>query len=161
MEPGVRHGIRPGTKYKGGKTTDLVEQVCFCVAKRGPLPVEHPAFVTQGHDAPETMHLKRLVGYEVHLCVGRAAHQSRGDFLVGDNVDGRITFMFTPWIPTRAIHSLSHGKTRSAGRYIFDKLRVGGRVTMAPQDTFWGARFAMLTDRYGTGWMLSCDLKQS
>lgn len=84
MEPGVRHGIRPGTKYKGGKTTDLVEQVCFCVAKRGPLPVEHPALVTQGHDAPETMHLKRLVGYEVHLCVGRAAHQSRGDFLVGD-----------------------------------------------------------------------------
>ena len=28
-------------------------------------------------------------------------------------------------------------------------------VEMAPEETFWAARFAMFTDRYGTPWMLS------
>jgi PhnB protein len=29
---------------------------------------------------------------------------------------------------------------------------------MDMQDTFWGARFGMLKDKYGVGWMFSCDL---
>lgn len=41
----------------------------------------------------------------------------------------------------------------------FDALAAGGKVSMPPQDTFWGARFAMLTDAYGVKWMLSCELK--
>ncbi|NUQ23967.1 MAG: VOC family protein [Saprospiraceae bacterium] len=40
---------------------------------------------------------------------------------------------------------------------IFDKLSVGGHVTMELQDTFWGARFGMLDDKFGVSWMLNCD----
>jgi PhnB protein len=29
---------------------------------------------------------------------------------------------------------------------------------MPLQDTFWGARFGMLTDKFGIKWMFSCDL---
>ncbi|HMD90787.1 MAG TPA: VOC family protein [Anaerolineaceae bacterium] len=40
---------------------------------------------------------------------------------------------------------------------IFAALAVGGKVTMPLQTTFWGARYGMLTDRYGIQWMLNCS----
>ena len=43
----------------------------------------------------------------------------------------------------------------------FDALAAGGRVTMPLQDTFWGARFGMLTDAYGINWMFNCEPKKS
>jgi len=42
----------------------------------------------------------------------------------------------------------------------FDCLAAGGRVTMPLQDTFWGARFGMLIDSYGTPWMFNCNKKK-
>jgi PhnB protein len=39
----------------------------------------------------------------------------------------------------------------------FTALSKGGEVTMPLQDTFWGARFGMLTDRYGIRWMFNLD----
>ncbi len=43
---------------------------------------------------------------------------------------------------------------------IFDGLAAGGTVTMPLQYTFWGARFGMLTDKYGINWMTNCEVKQ-
>jgi PhnB protein len=40
---------------------------------------------------------------------------------------------------------------------MFAALGEGGKVTMELQDTFWGARFGMLTDRFGVQWMLNWD----
>lgn len=40
---------------------------------------------------------------------------------------------------------------------IFRELSEGGTVTMQIQETFWAHRFAMLTDRYGTPWMVNCE----
>lgn len=37
----------------------------------------------------------------------------------------------------------------------FQALSEGGEVTMPLQDTFWGARFGMLTDPYGIKWMFN------
>jgi PhnB protein len=42
----------------------------------------------------------------------------------------------------------------------FDALALGGQITMPLQDTFWGARFGMLTDAYGIHWMFNCELKK-
>lgn len=42
---------------------------------------------------------------------------------------------------------------------LFAGLSAGGRVTMTLQNTFWGVRFGMLFDRFGTQWMLSSPLK--
>ncbi|UPT66891.1 MAG: VOC family protein [Sphingobacteriales bacterium JAD_PAG50586_3] len=39
----------------------------------------------------------------------------------------------------------------------FAKLAEGGTITMAPEDTFWGARFAMLVDKFGICWMFNFD----
>lgn len=40
---------------------------------------------------------------------------------------------------------------------MYEALGDGGKGTMAPHDSFWGARFAMLTDRFGIHWMLNFD----
>src|SRR6516165_9830296 len=42
----------------------------------------------------------------------------------------------------------------------FAALGKNGKVTMPLQDTFWGARFGMLIDQFGTHWMLNFDKQQ-
>ncbi len=42
---------------------------------------------------------------------------------------------------------------------IYAGLSEGAEISMPLQETFWAARFAMLTDRFGTPWMINCDLK--
>jgi len=39
----------------------------------------------------------------------------------------------------------------------FDALGAGGTVTQPLIDTFWGAKFGLLTDRYGIKWMFNCQ----
>jgi PhnB protein len=39
---------------------------------------------------------------------------------------------------------------------IFKDLSAGGVVTMPLADTFWGAYFGMLIDKFGVRWMVSC-----
>lgn len=41
-------------------------------------------------------------------------------------------------------------------RKCYDALSQGGRVGMELQKTFWGAWHAIVTDRYGAPWALSC-----
>ena len=43
----------------------------------------------------------------------------------------------------------------------FKALSEGGQVTTELQDTFWGARFGTLTDRFGVRWMFNCELKKA
>ncbi|MBV9700167.1 MAG: VOC family protein, partial [Candidatus Eremiobacteraeota bacterium] len=31
---------------------------------------------------------------------------------------------------------------------------------MPMQEMFWGAKFGMLTDKYGIDWMVNCELKK-
>lgn len=41
----------------------------------------------------------------------------------------------------------------------FENLSKGGTVTMPFEETFWGAKFGMLTDKFGIHWMVNCELK--
>lgn len=40
---------------------------------------------------------------------------------------------------------------------ICEELSKEGQVWIAPRDVFWGAYFAMFTDRFGVNWTVSCD----
>jgi PhnB protein len=40
---------------------------------------------------------------------------------------------------------------------LFPKLAAGGQVTMPLGDQFWGAKFGMLTDKFGIHWLLNYD----
>jgi PhnB protein len=44
---------------------------------------------------------------------------------------------------------------------IFNALADKGKVTMPIQETFWARRFGMLTDQFGTPWMINCEKKQA
>ena len=44
-------------------------------------------------------------------------------------------------------------------RKLFKALGDGGEIKMPLADTFWGAHFGMLVDRFGVHWMLNCPLK--
>lgn len=41
---------------------------------------------------------------------------------------------------------------------LFKAFGAGGNVTMPLQDTFWNARFGMLTDKFGVNWMFNYEL---
>jgi PhnB protein len=42
---------------------------------------------------------------------------------------------------------------------VFTRLAEGGNVEMPLTDTFWGAKFGMLTDKYGIDWMVHAQLQ--
>ncbi len=46
--------------------------------------------------------------------------------------------------------------TKEETERIFRGLSAGGKVTVPLADTFWGAYFGMVSDRYGVQWMVSC-----
>jgi PhnB protein len=49
-----------------------------------------------------------------------------------------------------------HGATDAArAQAVFDRLAAGGSVTMPLGPTFWSPAFGMLTDKFGTSWMIS------
>jgi PhnB protein len=40
---------------------------------------------------------------------------------------------------------------------LFGKVAAGGKVTMPLENTFWGAKFGMFTDKFGMPWMMNYD----
>jgi PhnB protein len=40
---------------------------------------------------------------------------------------------------------------------MFNKMAEGGTVIMPMAETYWAARFGMLTDKYGINWMFNCE----
>jgi PhnB protein len=59
--------------------------------------------------------------------------------------------------PAQGFHvSLQIDKAADADR-IFQELSENGSITMPIQQTFWAARFGMVTDRFGIPWMVNCE----
>ena len=46
-------------------------------------------------------------------------------------------------------------------RETYDKLALGGEATHPLENTFWGALFGELTDKFGNRWLLNFDKHQS
>ena len=55
--------------------------------------------------------------------------------------------------------SLQLNDVNAAERY-FANLSAGGTIVRPLEDTFWGARFGMLIDKFGFHWMINCELKK-
>lgn len=51
--------------------------------------------------------------------------------------------------------------TAEEARRVFDKLADGGSVMMPMAKTFWAEAFGMLTDKYGTPWMVGGGAQQA
>ena len=90
-------------------------------------------------DVGRVMHARIQKG-NLRLMASDTMSQGTGTFTVGTNV--RLS-----------LDCESAGEQDAA----FTKLATGGAVKMELQDTFWGARFGMLTDRFGIEWLFNFD----
>ena len=76
---------------------------------------------------------------------------------------GELTFMLSDCMPDQPVTggnntSLSlNFKTVADIEKTFAALSPGANIIMPLQDTFWGARFGMLTDKFGINWMFNHD----
>lgn len=79
---------------------------------------------------------------------------------------GNLTFMVSDNMPGHQVNggtnlSLSlNFKSVADIDKTFAGLSEGATVTMPLQDTFWGAKFGMLTDKFGINWMFNHDYEK-
>ena len=71
--------------------------------------------------------------------------------MASDTMDSR------PVTASNAVSISVNCSTRDEVDTLFNKMAAGGHITMPVQDMFWGARFGMLTDKYGMHWMFNCE----
>ncbi len=65
-----------------------------------------------------------------------------------------------PHVPMAGAHVVLDVATPERAEACFAALAEGGRIEMPIGPTFWAQRYGQLTDRYGTAWMINCDLPQ-
>lgn len=58
------------------------------------------------------------------------------------------------------LHVILHVDAPAEVDALFAALSDGGEVMMPVEDTFWGARYARLTDRFGIDWAIHCQVEQ-
>ncbi len=62
------------------------------------------------------------------------------------------------WAPFEGVKGMSvtlNYPNGAEGKPIFDALAKSGKITMPLQKTFWAEAFGMVTDRFGTPWMIN------
>ena len=60
-----------------------------------------------------------------------------------------------PAAPMQGFSLSLHAPDGAAGKTLYDTLADGGTATMPFGPVFWGGQFGMVTDRFGTPWMVS------
>ena len=70
-------------------------------------------------------------------------------FMAADADDGAVN--------SGMVHLCIDFRSSEEEQKVFEALSEGGKVTLPLEDTFWGARFSMLTDRFGIKWMLNYE----
>lgn len=69
----------------------------------------------------------------------------------GEEYGAKINYETSPITLSLNFHS------ESEELEVFNKLAEGGTITMPLTETFWGATFGMLTDKFGIKWMFNYD----
>lgn len=85
----------------------------------------------------------------MHACLTLGDHMlMASDCMLGQPYEGMKNFSVALSFPTPA-----------EAKSIYDALAEGGTVLMPLEKTFWAEAFAMLTDRFGTPWIINGGLK--
>ena len=92
--------------------------------------------------------------------------EARGKIMHATFQAGGLTLMVSDTMPGQEVKPGSNTSlslnftTVEAIEKTFAALSAGATVTMQLQDTFWGARFGMLTDKFGINWMFNHDYEK-
>jgi len=90
------------------------------------------------------MHVSLPISKETILMGCDSPDAQGGGAVVGDNISLSIDT-----------------SSKEEADQLFDALSVGGKVKMPMAQTFWGAYFGVLTDRFGINWLINCDVKET
>ena len=90
------------------------------------------------------MHISLLISKETILMGCDNADISGEKTIIGNNISLSIDIA-----------------DREEADRIFAKLSEGAQIKMPLSETFWGAYFGALTDRFGINWLINCELSQS
>lgn len=89
-------------------------------------------------DKDKIMHVSLQIG-KGNMVMGADALESMGrKLVVGNN-----------------FYVLIEPETKEEAKEFFDGLSVGGKIELTLQDTYWGAYFGMLSDKFGIRWMVN------
>jgi PhnB protein len=98
-----------------------------------------PGQTLSAEDGERIMHVSLPISNETIL-MGSDSNPAMGQVSIGQHI------------------SLSIGTdSKDEADKIFNALTAGGKITMPLQDTFWGAYFGMLIDKFGFIWMVNYD----
>ena len=103
-------------------------------------PTEKQIFQPESED--KIMHVSLPISKETIL-MGCDNAQSQGT-VVGDNISLSIDT-----------------DSKEEANQLFAALSVGGKIEMQMDQTFWGAYFGVLTDRFRIKWLINCDAKEN
>ena len=76
----------------------------------------------------------------------------RGALMAGDAMPG------VPYEGMKGFSLTLNYDTSAQAEQVFNALAVGGKVSMPMQPAFWAKSWGMLTDRFGTPWIVNGDL---
>ncbi|MFN3201387.1 MAG: VOC family protein [Bradymonadia bacterium] len=109
-----------------------------------------------GAETQSVMHWRDMPG---DVPAGQAHLVMHAELKVGDTV---IMLSDAPHTQIPEPQSLVHISLQLSKPEMVDEIYAafadGGESRVKPDNTFWNARFAMVIDRFGIGWMLNCDL---
>lgn len=111
-------------------------------SKFGDFPSENADRKLQEVDKNRIMHISLEIAPGVIL-MGSDTTSEHGDVIFGQNIS----------------LSLDLDSKEEADK-IFQGLSFGGNITMSMTNTFWGAYFGMLTDKYGFHWLINYEKNQ-
>lgn len=89
------------------------------------------------------MHVTLPIG-DGSILMGSDSSSASGDVVIGQNI-------------SLSINAVS----KEEADKLFNGLSAGGTVTMAMNQTFWGAYFGMFTDKFGINWMVNFDKNEN
>ena len=94
----------------------------------------------EGDDLEKIMHIALPIGRDSVLMATDSIGSMGPKLIVGNNFSIVI-----------------NAESKGEADRLFNGLFEGGKVIMPLSDTFWGAYFGMLTDKFGVQWMISFD----
>ena len=104
-----------------------------------------------------------MIGYgdtpaKEHMPANTGARIMHARLVLGDQVlMGCDAHPEMPYDGIRGCDVAVQVKTPDEAERLFAALSEGGTVQMPIGETFWSARFGMLTDRFGVPWMINCE----
>ena len=102
--------------------------------------------LTYGESPVETHCPEEMKGRIMHTCLVAGDLVLMGSDYAGPGFEG-----------VRGASVSLHVAEPAEAERIYAALAEGGAVRIAMHETFWAHRFAMLTDRFGIPWHVSCD----